>query len=135
VWCGEVSAWSLLFLLVCEHCRPQADIPNLSSPTSSCPDSPLFAAVAGYYAYTTATEWSQMDKPPVRVDQIDYTFYASYGCMAIAAILLLMAVCLRTSIQLAITCVQYGGAAINSMSLLLLVPFLQVCGFLALYVF
>jgi hypothetical protein len=76
-----------------------------------------------------------MDKPPVRVDQIDYTFYASYGCMAIAGILLLMAVFLRTSIQLAITCVQYGGAAINSMSLLLLVPFVQVCGFLALYVF
>ncbi|KAG7345808.1 plasma-membrane choline transporter family protein [Nitzschia inconspicua] len=93
----------------------------------------LFGFV-GYYAYTTATEWSQLDKPPVRSDQISYTFYVSYICMGISLVMLLFAICLRSSIQLAITCVQHGGAAINAMVMLLFVPFLQICGFLAFWI-
>jgi hypothetical protein len=138
VW-GSIGMVIALFAGMWKRCKKIENnrfLPDInkciSSPTMLRPNSLLFTLVVGYYAYTTATEWSQMDKPPVRLDQIDYTFYGSYICMAIAALLLLMAICLRASIQLAITCVQNGGAAINSMTLLLLVPFLQVCGFLAL---
>jgi hypothetical protein len=75
-----------------------------------------------------------MDKPPVRLDQIDYTFYASYACFVLAAILFLLAICLRSAIQTAITCVQHAGAALNSMVLVLLVPMLQCAGFLCFWV-
>eukprot|EP00339_Tiarina_fusa_P022379 CAMPEP_0116997142 /NCGR_PEP_ID=MMETSP0472-20121206/690_1 /TAXON_ID=693140 ORGANISM="Tiarina fusus, Strain LIS" /NCGR_SAMPLE_ID=MMETSP0472 /ASSEMBLY_ACC=CAM_ASM_000603 /LENGTH=659 /DNA_ID=CAMNT_0004695951 /DNA_START=143 /DNA_END=2118 /DNA_ORIENTATION=+ len=87
----------------------------------------LFAA-AGYFAQQTADGWAEEDPPTVRPEQIDYTTYASYALYGIAALLLLIGCCLRGQIQLAIGCVKEAGKAINSMVIILFIPFVQGIG-------
>eukprot|EP00980_Cylindrotheca_fusiformis_P012449 scaffold3054_cov129-Cylindrotheca_fusiformis.AAC.13 len=95
----------------------------------------IFAVIAlvaytGYFAAETAKEWEAADPPEVREDQINATEIASYVLYVIAAILLLLAICLRKQIQLAVFCVKQAGRAINSMVMIFTIPLLQGIGFL-----
>jgi choline transporter-like protein 2/4/5 len=90
-------------------------------------------AGVGYFAQSTAQAWEAEDPPTVRPNQIDYTTYTAYALYGIAGLLLLIACCLRSQIQLAIGCVKEAGKAINSMVLILFVPFLQGISFMVFW--
>ena len=66
----------------------------------------------------------------MRERQIDTTKYGSYICFGVAVLLMLTAICLRSQIQLAVSCVKQAGHAINNMVLILLLPVIQGLGFL-----
>lgn len=83
-------------------------------------------AVAGFYAYNLAQEWSQEEPlTSVRQEQIKYTEITSYVLFGLSALCILFACCFRNSIQTAVRCVQESGRAINNMILIFGVPFLQ----------
>jgi len=86
--------------------------------------------LGGYYAWSSASDWS--DEEPQTVDDktINVTTGFSIALFVIGGILILMAVCLRSAIQDAIKCTKEAGKAVNSMILILLVPVLQSIGFL-----
>lgn len=84
----------------------------------------VFAA-AGYYAQILANRWAEEDPLSIREEQVKYTEYASYGLYGLATLFLLLACCLRGSVQTAVGCVREAGKAINRMSLLFGLPFLQ----------
>lgn len=87
-------------------------------------------AFTGYFASEKAKEWEAADPPVVRENQVNATEIASYILYAIAVILLLLAICLRKQIQLAVSCVRQAGKAINNMVLIFTIPILQGIGFL-----
>ena len=81
--------------------------------------------VGGYYAWTTASDWKDEAPQRVQARTINITTGVSIALWIIGAVLLLLACCLRKSIQLAVLCVKEAGRAVNSMILILLVPVLQ----------
>jgi len=86
--------------------------------------------LGGWYAWTSADEWSKAD-PRVYDDKtVNITTGFSLALFVIGGILVLLACCLRRSIQDAIKCTKEAGRAVNSMTIILLVPFLQGIGFL-----
>jgi hypothetical protein len=87
-------------------------------------------AFTGYYASERVKEWEAANPPVVREDQVNATEIASYVLYGIAAVLLLLAICLRKQIQVAVSCVKQAGRAINSMVLIFAIPVLQGIGFL-----
>ena len=92
-------------------------------------------AGAGYYAYMLAHKWAHENPlTSVRQEQIKYTEIASYVLFTLSGLFLLIAVCLRNSIQTAVRCVREAGSAINRMALLLGIPFLQGIVLLAFWV-
>jgi len=96
--------WSSIFLTIC-----------------------LFA-IGGYYMYGLADDWEDED-PQIQDDKtINATRYVGIGLWVIAAILFLLACCLRQQIAIAIGCVKTAGRAVNHMFAILAVPVLQGIG-------
>ena len=95
----------------------------------------LFASIAivfliGYYAYSLAGTWAAQD-PQIWSDQsITATRISSYVLFGIGALLILLMICLRKQIQLAIGCVKETGKAVTHMPALLFVPVVQAIGFI-----
>ena len=86
--------------------------------------------LGAWYAWTSADEWSTQD-PRVYDDRtVNITTGFSVAMFAIGGFLVLLACCLRQAIQDAIKCTKEAGKAVNSMTLILLVPVLQGIGFL-----
>ena len=85
----------------------------------------------GFYAWQFATDWEDEDPQTVDDRTINITSGVAVTLWVIGAILVLLACCLRKAIQLAIVCVKEAGKAVNSMTLILLVPVLQAFGLLA----
>lgn len=94
--------------------------------------------IAGFYTYKLASDWRD-EEPQIQDDQtINLTTGASVVLWVIGALLILLTVCLRKQIQLAIGSVKEAGRAVNSMPLILMVPVLQACGlvlFLAVFIY
>ena len=90
--------------------------------------------LAGYYMWQLATDWD--DEMPQTVDDttINVTTGFSILMFICAGIVALLACCLRSQIQTAIGCVKQAGRAVNSMTIILLVPLLQAIGLLAFMV-
>jgi len=86
--------------------------------------------LGGWYAWTSADEWSKADPQLYDDKTINITTGFSIALFAIGGVLVLLACCLRKSIQDAILCTREAGKAVNSMTLILLVPVLQGIGFL-----
>ena len=82
----------------------------------------------GYYAFTRAQMWKENDS----VDQKYYNITTAFsiGLVVLGALLLGLGFCLRNSIGDAIRCTKEAGKAVNSMTLILLVPILQSIGLL-----
>lgn len=85
--------------------------------------------VGGAYAWMVASSWREEDPRSVSDKTIKITTAGSIGLFVVGGILVLLAVLLRRSIQLAILCVREAGKAVTSMIIILLVPFLQAVGF------
>lgn len=97
--------------------------------------SSIFVTIAmfflgGYYAYSQATSWAKQNPKTVSDQTIHVTTGFSFALYATGGILILLACCLRRAIMDAIKCTKEAGRAVNSMALILLVPFLQSIGFL-----
>lgn len=86
--------------------------------------------LGGWYAWTSADEWSEADPQIYDDTTINVTTGFSVALFVIGGILVILACCLRRSIQDAIKCTKEAGKAVNSMTIILLVPFLQGIGFL-----
>lgn len=82
----------------------------------------------GYYAYTRMLMWKENDS----VDQqyVTMTTWFSVFLFGLGGVLLIAGCCLRNSIGDAIRCTKEAGKAVNSMTLILLVPILQSIGLL-----
>lgn len=95
----------------------------------------LFATIAiivliGYYAYSLAGAWAA-ENPQIWSDQsITATRISSYVLFALGGILVLLMICLRKQIQLAIGCVKETGKAVTHMPAILFVPVIQAIGFI-----
>lgn len=86
---------------------------------------------SGYFAYTKANFW-EMEDPPTQPDtSVKAARYFSYALFIIGGILVLLMICLRKQIQLAIGCVKEAGKAITRMPLMMAVPVIQATGFIA----
>ena len=89
----------------------------------------LFAG--GYYAWQLASEWED-DNPQIVTDaQIRATTAASIMFWVLGALVVLLACCLRSQIQLAIGCVKEAGRCVNRMLLIFCLPVFQAIGFVA----
>jgi hypothetical protein len=84
----------------------------------------------GYYAYKLAEDWDDQDPRVQSNRSINLTRGAAIVMVCIGAALMLLGVCLRRQIQLAIGSVKEAGRAVNRMPLLLLVPVLQAAAFI-----
>ena len=93
----------------------------------------MFAA-AGYYSYNKADEWAEFAPPSIRDQQITNVEWFAYVLWVIAAILFVVACCLRKQIQLAIGCVKEAGKSINRMLLILAVPVVQSIAFVFFWI-
>jgi hypothetical protein len=91
-------------------------------------------AIAGYYTNALAAKWA-LEEPltSVREQQIKSTEIMSYLLFALSALSLLLACCFFSSIQTAVRCVREAGRAINRMTLLFLIPFLQAVAMLGFW--
>lgn len=89
----------------------------------------LMFLLGGYYAWSQATIWD--DAVPQTVDDrtIQLTTGFSFAMYGIGAVLALLACCLRRAIMDAIVCTKEAGRAVNTMTIILLVPVLQAIGF------
>ena len=89
----------------------------------------LMFILGGYYAWSQATIWD--DAVPKTVDDqtINLTTGFSFAMYGIGAVLALLACCLRRAIMDAIVCTKEAGRAVNTMTIILLVPVLQAIGF------
>jgi hypothetical protein len=85
---------------------------------------------AGYYSGAKAQAWDEADPQLLSDKVIRYTRITSTILYIVGAVGLLIACCLRKQIQLAIGCVKEAGKAINSMVLIMLIPFVQSIGFI-----
>mmetsp|Transcript_2504 Transcript_2504/g.5963 ORF Transcript_2504/g.5963 Transcript_2504/m.5963 type:complete len:703 (+) Transcript_2504:182-2290(+) len=88
-------------------------------------------AIAGWFTSEKAAEWEAADPPVVGEKQANVTKIIGYVLYGIAAFLVLLAICMRKQIQLAVMCVKKAGAAVNDMVLIFAIPVLQGLGFLA----
>lgn len=88
--------------------------------------------IGGYYAWTKASEWRETDY----VGNREANLTGGFGVFlfVLGAILIILACTLRRSIMDAILCTREAGRAVNSMTLILLVPILQSIGFLVFLV-
>jgi hypothetical protein len=92
-------------------------------------------AVAGYYAYDLAEQWSLEDPlTSVRPEQIKYTEITSYVLFGLSGLFFLLACCFRNAIQTAVGCVREAGRAINRMVLLFGIPCLQAVTMLGFWI-
>ena len=95
----------------------------------------LFASIAvvfvtAYYAYSLAGTWAA-EEPQIWSDEsITATRIASYVLFGLGGVLVLLMICLRKQIQLAIGCVKETGKAVTHMPAILFVPVVQSCGFI-----
>lgn len=95
----------------------------------------IFTSIAmfilgGYYAYSQATIWDDAIPKTVSDKTIALTTGFSYALYAIGGVLAILACCLRKAIMDAIVCTKEAGRAVNSMTLILLVPLLEALGFI-----
>jgi len=90
--------------------------------------------LAGYYAWTVASDWEDAEPQIATDNQILATRIASIVLYVIGGLIFLLTCCLRRQIQIAIGCVKQAGRAVNSMMLILLVPVLQAAGLVAFLV-
>jgi hypothetical protein len=99
----------------------------------------IFSSIAmfilgGYYAYSQATIWDDANPKTVSDKTIALTTGFSYALFAIGGVLAMLACCLRKAIMDAIVCTKEAGRAVNSMTLILLVPVLEAIGFIVFLV-
>jgi hypothetical protein len=85
----------------------------------------------GFYAWQLATEWDTAMPKTVPDNVIHATSVVAVVLWIVGVVLILLGCCLRKAIQLAIVCVKEAGRAVNSMTIILLVPVLQAVGLLA----
>jgi Plasma-membrane choline transporter len=86
--------------------------------------------LGGYYAWSQATAWDDANPKTVNDRTIHLTSIGAIVLFAIGGVLVLLGCCLRRAIMEAIKCTKEAGKAVNSMTIILLVPFLQSIGFL-----
>lgn len=93
----------------------------------------LFFA-GGYYAYNQAMLWDNED--PQTVDETTITVSKVFGIIlySIGGFCILMSCCLRKAIMEAIVCVKEAGKAVNTMTIILLVPVVQVIGLFLFFI-
>jgi Plasma-membrane choline transporter len=89
----------------------------------------LMFVLGGYYAWSQATAWSDANPQTVDDQTINVTTGFSFALYGIAVVLVLLACCLRQAIMDAIVCTREAGRAVNTMTIILLVPVLQAIGF------
>lgn len=95
----------------------------------------IFATIAlfylgGYYAYSQAAHWAAAIPQTVGDQTIRVTKGFAVVMYIVGGVLILLACCLRKAIMDAIQCTKEAGRAVNSMTIILLVPVLQSVGFL-----
>jgi Plasma-membrane choline transporter len=83
-----------------------------------------------FYLYWLAQYWDNQVPQKWPEESIVATKFLSYGLFILGAILILLMICLRKQIQLAIGCVKEAGKAVTSMPAILLVPCVQAIGFI-----
>ena len=89
----------------------------------------LMFLLGGYYAWSQATIWDDANPKTVDDRTIHLTTGFSFAMYGIGAVLALLACCLRRAIMDAIVCTKEAGKAVNTMTIILLVPVLQAIGF------
>jgi Plasma-membrane choline transporter len=89
----------------------------------------LMFLLGGYYAWSQATKWDEAIPQTVDDRTIHLTTGFSFAMDGIGAVLALLACCLRRAIMDAIVCTKEAGRAVNTMTIILLVPVLQAIGF------
>jgi Plasma-membrane choline transporter len=89
----------------------------------------LMFVLGGYYAWSQASAWADENPQTVDDQTINVTTGFSFALYGIAGVLILLACCLRRAIMDAIVCTKEAGRAVNTMTIILLVPVLQAIGF------
>jgi hypothetical protein len=84
----------------------------------------------GAYAFYISDVWAAEDPQVWTDNSITASKITSYVLFVIGAILILLMICLRKQIQLAIGCVKETGKAVTHMPLIMFVPVLQGAAFI-----
>jgi solute carrier family 44 (choline transporter-like protein), member 2/4/5 len=90
--------------------------------------------IGGNYTYNQAITWDNAEPQTVDDTTIRGTKIFGIICYSIGGFCVLMACCLRKAIMEAIVCTKEAGKAVNSMTIILLVPIAQSIGFFLFFV-
>lgn len=90
--------------------------------------------LGGYYTYNQATKWDNANPQTVDDTTINATRIFGIIFYCVGAFCALMACCLRKAIMEAIVCTKEAGKAVNTMTIILLVPIAQSIGFFIFFV-